>query len=102
MIDVPLLVVPTQECSACEGLSEIVARLIPVIRGWRNYFRMGNSTRQLQQLDWYVRLRLRIVHDALNRGNVGKLQARFERWIAQSGIVLFYSTGICVPSPRMP
>ena len=92
----------TSRSYLCEGLSKIVARLIPVIRGWRNYFQMGNSTRQLQQLDWYVRLRLRIVHDALNRGNVGKLQARFERWIAQSGIVLFYSTGICVPSPRMP
>ena len=86
----------TSRSSLCEGLSEIVARLVPVIRGWSNYFRMGNSSKQLQQLDWYVRMRLRIVHDALNRGDVDKLQASFERWITQSKIAFFYSPGYAV------
>lgn len=48
----------TSRSGLCEGLPEMVAKLNPVIRGWRNYFRHGNSTRQLQQLDKYVRLRL--------------------------------------------
>lgn len=39
-------------------LLEVVRMLNRVIRGWRNYFQIGNSTRQLQQLDRYVRLRL--------------------------------------------
>jgi group II intron reverse transcriptase/maturase len=40
-------------------LEEVVRYLNMVIRGWRNYFRMGNSTKKLQQLDRYVDERLR-------------------------------------------
>ena len=32
-------------------LEEVIRYLNRVIRGWRNYFRSGNSTRKLQQLD---------------------------------------------------
>ena len=80
----------------------MVAKLDPVIRGWRNYFRHGNSTRQLQQLDKYVRLRLWIAHAALNHGKKARLVRRFENWITQSRITSFYSSGVCVPNPRMP
>ena len=38
---------------------EVVKYLNLVIRGWRNYFRIGNSTKKFQDLDRYVRLRLR-------------------------------------------
>lgn len=40
-------------------LAEVIKYLNRVIRGWRNYFRIGNSTMKLQQLDRYVRQRLR-------------------------------------------
>jgi RNA-directed DNA polymerase len=33
-------------------LEEVIKYLNRVIRGWRNYFRIGNSTMKLQQLDW--------------------------------------------------
>jgi RNA-directed DNA polymerase len=34
-----------------ETLATIVANLNPIIRGWRNYFRVGNSTKKFQDLD---------------------------------------------------
>ncbi|MFZ5912153.1 MAG: group II intron maturase-specific domain-containing protein [Chloroflexota bacterium] len=42
-----------------EPLSEVIKILNWVIRGWRNYFRIGNCTLKFQQLDRYVRWRLR-------------------------------------------
>ena len=40
-------------------LAKIVGDLNPVIRGWRNYFSIGNSTQKLKDLDRYVWLRAR-------------------------------------------
>jgi RNA-directed DNA polymerase len=39
--------------------SEVVMYLNRVIRGWRGYFRIGNSSLRFQQVDRYVRGRLR-------------------------------------------
>ena len=39
-------------------MAEIVAQLNPIIRGWRNYFVIGHSMRQLRILDRYVWFRL--------------------------------------------
>ena len=47
----------------------LVQELNPVLRGWGNYFRWGNSTRQFTQVDSYVRERLAL-HDA--RGGANK------------------------------
>jgi RNA-directed DNA polymerase len=33
---------------------EVVQRLNPILRGWGNYFRKGNSSRKLDQIDNYV------------------------------------------------
>ena len=38
---------------------EIIRELNPIIRGWRNYFRLENSAKKLQQLDQYVWHRFR-------------------------------------------
>jgi retron-type reverse transcriptase len=40
-------------------LEEVVKYLNRVIRGWRNYFRIGNSTKKFQDLDRFVQQRLR-------------------------------------------
>jgi len=40
-------------------MAKIVSDLNLVIRGWRNYFSVGNSTKQLKALDHYVWLRIR-------------------------------------------
>jgi hypothetical protein len=39
-------------------LGELVASLNRIIRGWRAYFQIGNSTKKLADLDRYVRFRL--------------------------------------------
>ena len=44
--------------SAYEGLEQKVGKLNPLIRGWRNYFQHGNSTKQFKQLDEYVWMKL--------------------------------------------
>lgn len=44
--------------SAYEGLEQKVEKLNLLIRGWRNYFQHGNSTKQFKQLDEYVWMKL--------------------------------------------
>jgi len=39
-------------------IGDLVAELNPVLRGWGNYFRWGNSARKFSQVDDYVRERL--------------------------------------------
>jgi group II intron reverse transcriptase/maturase len=43
------------------ALEAAVERLNPVIRGWGNYFRVGNSARKFHQIDAYVHERLAIL-----------------------------------------
>jgi len=35
-------------------LQQIVAELVPVLRGWGNYFRSGNAYREFAKIDFYV------------------------------------------------
>ena len=61
-------------------MAKIVNDLNLVIRGWRNYFSVGNSTKQLKALDHYVWLRIRRSFLA-RQGNRGdSLRARFPGW----------------------
>ena len=39
-------------------LDEVVADLNPVLRGWGNYFRQGNSSRKFRDVDSYVHERM--------------------------------------------
>jgi len=74
--------------------SEIVKSLNPVIRGWRNYFTVGNSSKKLQDLDRYLRHRLHIFVSArTKRGYLG--QASYDTWLKGSGIQYFYLSGTC-------
>lgn len=72
-------------------LEEVVKYLNRVIRGWRNYFRIGNSTKKLQALDRFVRSRLRTL--ILGRlGTRGRWSEKaFSTWMSQSGLTYFYS-----------
>jgi RNA-directed DNA polymerase len=40
-------------------LDEAIRRLNPIVRGWGNYYRYGNSFEQFEKVDRYVRWRLR-------------------------------------------
>jgi group II intron reverse transcriptase/maturase len=74
-------------------LEEVVKYLNLVIRGWRNYFRIGHSTRQLQALDRYVRQRLRhwvrTKKGARGRWN----EPAFNALMAGCGLEYFYPSG---------
>ena len=41
-----------------QSLKEIIDDLNPVLRGWGNYFAVGNSANQLSAVDNYVKERL--------------------------------------------
>ena len=77
-------------------LEEVVKYLNRVIRGWRNYFRIGNSTKKFQDLDRYVweRLRrwVRWIKGARGRWN----EKAFSTLMARSGLEYFFRAGMCV------
>jgi RNA-directed DNA polymerase len=52
-------------------LAEKVRLLNPVLRGWGNYFRWGNSSRKFVQIDSYVQERLALF-DSKKRGRSGR------------------------------
>ena len=53
-------------------LDEAIQRVNPILRGWGNYFRYGNSSEQFEEIDRYVRFRLRwryrVEHGKRRRG----------------------------------
>jgi RNA-directed DNA polymerase len=76
-------------------LEEVVKYLNKVIRGWRNYFRIGNSTKKLQDLDCYVRQRLR-QWERSRKGTRGSWNEQaFNALLARSGLERFYVPGTC-------
>ena len=74
---------------------QVVKYLNRVIRGWRNYFRIGNSTKKFQDLDRYVweRLRrwVRWIKGARGRWN----EKAFSTLMARSGLEYFFRAGMC-------
>ncbi len=83
-------------------LSELVGALNRIIRGWRAYFSLGNSTKKLADLDRYVWLRLwRFLQQ--RRGSRDRLQPEgFAEWARRSGLTYFYPTGRHGLRPCMP
>jgi group II intron reverse transcriptase/maturase len=79
--------------------SEVIKFLNRVIRGWRNYFRIGNCTLKFQQLDRYVRYRLEqwVRSKQGSRGHWN--EHAFRALITQHGLEYFYQNGICAVKP---
>jgi len=75
-------------------LAEVIKYLNRVIRGWRNYFRIGNSSRQLQGLDYYIEHRIRRWVNA-NKGKRHWREVTFKAMLLSSGLEYFYQTGRC-------
>ena len=84
------------------ALVDVIASLNQVIRGWRTYFGVGNSTKKLADLDRYVRYRL--WHLFRQRcGSRGRLKVPvFREWERRSGLTYFYPKGISGLRLRMP
>lgn len=72
----------------------VVSKLNPVIRGWRNYFKHGNSTRKFQELDRYLRFRLYRFLKKI-KGNRGTLSLeKYQHWYeSESNLERFYTQG---------
>ena len=70
------------------SLESVVAAINPIIRGWVNYFRVGNSSRKFSALDMYVFQRM-----ALFRRR--KHQLRTRNWPSEDyqRIVIFRAAG---------
>ena len=92
---------PIREQTARRGLKytlkTIVAKLNPIIRGWRNYFRVGNATKKFQALDRYVNQRVVQWIRAHRKGATtpAQLQAR----LSTSGLEHFSARGMCGTRP---
>jgi RNA-directed DNA polymerase len=69
------------------ALEVIVERLNPVIRGWGNYFRVGNSARKFHQIDAYVHERLAIL-------TANKHQRSGRRWAVDYDWAWFQRLGV--------
>jgi RNA-directed DNA polymerase len=69
------------------ALSAVVERLNPVLRGWGNYFRSGNSARKFMQIDSYVHERLAILATA-------KHKRSGRRWATQYNVAWFQRLGV--------
>jgi len=74
---------------------EVIKFLNMVIRGWRNYFRIGNCALKFQQLDRYIRYLLEqwIRAKLGSRGQWNEIA--FRALITQLGLEFFFRTGIC-------
>jgi len=85
----------TERRRLSQPLEEVVKNLNRVIRGWRNYFRIGNSTKKFQDLDRYVweRLRRWVLRTKGSRGywNRQRITALLER----CGREYFFRQGMC-------
>lgn len=79
---------------------EVVTQLNPIIRGWRNYFRVGNSTKRFQTLDMFLSKRLYVLQRSKRKAKGRHLRiSDFNRWIKSCGIEYFYKPGICGSRP---
>jgi len=68
-------------------MHEVVEELNPVLRGWGNYFRWGNSTRKFTQIDGYV-------HERLALFDSKKRKKRGRRWAEARNYAWFRGLGV--------
>ena len=89
----------TERMRLSNTLPEVIKFLNRVIRGWRNYFRIGNCTLKFQQLDRFVRYRLEqwVRAKIGSRGHWNELA--FRALMTKHGLEYFYLRGICAVKP---
>ena len=82
-----------------KSLGEVIDEANPVLRGWGNYFRVGNSAKRFKQVDSYVRERLYLFlskkHGQSGRGwgqRWASIDFRKEGLYYLSGTVRWYGT----------
>lgn len=90
--------------SAYEGLEQKVGKLNPLIRGWRNYFQHGNSTKRFKQLDEYVWMKLwrRVYYRRKQKKYREHVLYGFRKWYATSGITTLIKSIATLKKTWMP
>jgi len=88
--------------TVASDLTEVIAALNPVLRGWGNYFRTGNAFREFHALDEYVYARLQRWH--WRRGGQ-RARHRYDQWPRSR----YYAMGlyrlrgtVCYPAHATP
>ena len=71
-------------------LEEVVQKLNPIIRGWRNYFRIGHSTKKFGRLDRYMHFKLRRMAQARQKRKNRNTKRSFDIWYRQCSIERFH------------
>jgi RNA-directed DNA polymerase len=67
-------------------ISRVVGELNPVLRGWGNYFRWGNSAEKFNQIDRHVHERLALF-DSKKRGKTGRRwEVHSWSWYLRTGV----------------
>lgn len=72
-----------------KDLRIVIRELNPVLRGWGNYFRTGNASRQFRAIDWYVGerlLRLKRARGGPNAHPVNPKDWPHPRFVADLGL----------------
>jgi group II intron reverse transcriptase/maturase len=68
-------------------LAQVVENLNPVLRGWGNYFRYGNSGRKFDHIDAYVNQRLAMLASTKHGLHGWNWTTRFNyEWVTQLGV----------------
>jgi group II intron reverse transcriptase/maturase len=74
-------------------LEAVVENLNPVLRGWGNYFRWGNSARKFDAVDEYVNQRLAMLASAKHGLRGWNWATRFDHgWVTSLGVHRFSGT----------
>jgi group II intron reverse transcriptase/maturase len=73
-------------------MHQMVQELNPVLRGWSNYFRWGNSAKKLDQIDSYVQERLALF-DSKKRNRSGRRWGRAHSYTWFQGLGVFRLSG---------
>ena len=76
-----------------QGTVGVVEHLNPVLRGWGNYFRTGNSARKFSQIDSYVHERLAILASTKYALSGRNWATRFDgTWFRRLGVYTLTGT----------
>lgn len=75
-------------------IRELIAALNPILRGWGNYFRTGNSTLKFIQLDRYVAWRLKrlLIKKRGRNLRAGQAERWTRQWLHQQGLYCLMGT----------
>ena len=75
-----------------QPIGNLVAELNPVLRGWCNYFRWGNSAKKFSQIDAYVWERLALF-DSKKRQNAGRRWGEEHAYAWATGLGVYRLSG---------